>query len=66
MYRGNGVNVVIQIFWLLLQDESGQDLVEYALVAALIGLGATAAMGTLASSIVTALSGIGSRLTSSV
>ncbi|MGB8538620.1 MAG: Flp family type IVb pilin [Acidobacteriaceae bacterium] len=35
----------------LLRDESGQDLIEYALVAALIGLGATAAMKSLATSI---------------
>jgi pilus assembly protein Flp/PilA len=60
------VNVVSLIFWRLLQDESGQDLVEYALVAVLIGLGATATMRTLASGIVTTLTGIGSRLTSSV
>lgn len=32
-------------------DESGQDLVEYAIVAALIGLGATASMGAIAKSI---------------
>ena len=33
-----------RIFRNLLHDESGQDLIEYALVAALIGLGATATM----------------------
>ena len=32
-------------------DESGQDLVEYAIVAALIALGATASMGAIAKSI---------------
>jgi len=32
-------------------DESGQDLVEYAIVAALIALGATASMGVIAKSI---------------
>ena len=32
----------------VLSDESGQDLIEYALVAALIALGATAAMNSLA------------------
>ena len=47
-------------------DESGQDLIEYALVAALIGLGATATMRTLATALGTALSGIGTRLTSAV
>ncbi|MFB3921654.1 MAG: Flp family type IVb pilin [Terriglobia bacterium] len=35
----------------LLADESGQDLVEYAIVAALIALGATASMGAIAKSI---------------
>lgn len=32
-------------------DESGQDLIEYALVAGLIGLAAVLAMGTLGSTI---------------
>lgn len=32
-------------------EESGQDLVEYAIVAALIALGATASMGAIAKSI---------------
>lgn len=50
----------------LLLDESGQDLIEYALVAALIGLGATAAMKGLAASIGTALGNVGTRLSSSV
>jgi pilus assembly protein Flp/PilA len=60
------MNVVNRIIWSFLQDDSGQDIVEYALVAVLIGLGATAAMSTLASSISTALSGIGNRLTTSI
>jgi pilus assembly protein Flp/PilA len=47
-------------------DESGQDLIEYALVAALIGLGATASMKVLATTIGTALIGIGTRLTGAV
>ena len=50
----------------LVRDESGQDLIEYALVAALIALGATAAMSTLANSISTAFSTVGSKLTSAV
>jgi pilus assembly protein Flp/PilA len=60
------MNVVNRSISSFLQDESGQDIVEYALVAVLIGLGATAAMSTLASSISTALSGIGNRLTTSI
>ena len=47
-------------------DESGQDLIEYALVAALIGLGATATMRTLATSIGAALAVFGTRLTNAV
>ena len=55
-----------RIFSNLLRDESGQDLIEYALVAALIALGATATMKGIASTIGDAFSGIGSRLTTSV
>ena len=50
----------------LVRDESGQDLIEYALVAALIALGATAAMTSLAGSISTAFSTVGSKLTNAV
>jgi len=47
-------------------DESGQDLIEYALVAALIALGAITTMKTLASSIASAFSTVGAKITSSV
>ena len=50
----------------LLRDESGQDLIEYALVAALIALGAITAMGKVATGISTAFSTIASNLTSAV
>jgi pilus assembly protein Flp/PilA len=50
----------------LINDESGQDLIEYALVAALLGLGAVAAMKTLASNINTAFTSIGTTLTTNV
>ena len=53
---------VSRLFSDLLQDESGQDLIEYALVAALIGSGATASMKALATTIGTALTSIGTRL----
>jgi len=49
-----------------ISDESGQDLIEYALVAALIALGATAAMNGLATNISTAFSTVGSKLTAAV
>ena len=50
----------------LLRDDSGQDLIEYALVAALIGLGATTAMSGLATTIGGAFTSIGSKLTGAV
>ena len=47
----------------LLKNESGQDLVEYALVVALIALAATAGMNTLANDINNAFSNVGTKLT---
>jgi pilus assembly protein Flp/PilA len=49
-----------------LKDESGQDLIEYALVAALVGLGALAAMKGLSNSIGNSFNSIGSTLSTSV
>jgi pilus assembly protein Flp/PilA len=50
----------------LVKDESGQDLIEYALVAALIALGAVVSMRALATTISTTLANVGTRLTSAV
>jgi pilus assembly protein Flp/PilA len=50
----------------LLRDESGQDLIEYALVVALIAFAATAGMSTLASDINSAFGVIGGKLTKAV
>jgi pilus assembly protein Flp/PilA len=47
----------------LISDESGQDLIEYALVAAIIALGATAAMTTVATDIKAIFTKIGTTLT---
>ena len=44
------------------QDESGQDLIEYALVVALISLAATAGMSSIATTIGTAFTGLGTKL----
>jgi pilus assembly protein Flp/PilA len=55
-----------QILKNLMTEESGQDLIEYALVAALVGLGSVAAMGSLATSISTAFGGVGTALNSAV
>ena len=48
----------------MLSDEQGQDLIEYALVVALIAFGATAAMSTLSGDINNAFSKIASELNS--
>jgi Flp pilus assembly pilin Flp len=47
-----------------LQDECGQDLIEYVLVVALIALAATAGMGVVASKINLAFSNVGSKVDS--
>jgi pilus assembly protein Flp/PilA len=47
----------------MMRQEEGQDLIEYALVVALIALAATAGMNTVATDINLAFSSIGSKLT---
>jgi pilus assembly protein Flp/PilA len=46
-----------------IHEESGQDLVEYALVAALVGLGAVASLNSLASSVTNTFNAVGNTLT---
>ena len=53
----------MQAFW---NDESGQDLIEYALVAALIALGAVTGIKSIATSIDHAFTSIGTTLTTNV
>jgi pilus assembly protein Flp/PilA len=53
-----------QILSGLINDESGQDLIEYALVAAIIALGATAAMTTVSRDITAVFTKIGTSLAS--
>ncbi len=48
------------------RDDSGQDLIEYALVAALIAFAAIAGMNFVASQINLAFSKIGNKLTSAI
>jgi pilus assembly protein Flp/PilA len=55
-----------RVFVAFTRDESGQDLIEYALVAGLIGLGAVVAMSGLSSSIGNAFGSVGNSLSSSV
>jgi pilus assembly protein Flp/PilA len=50
----------------LLRPEDGQDLIEYALVVALVAFGAVAGMGTLANDINNAFNSIGSTLSTTV
>jgi Flp pilus assembly protein, pilin Flp len=50
----------------LKENEEGQDLIEYALVVALIAFAAVAGMNVVANKINTAFSTIGSKLTSAL
>jgi pilus assembly protein Flp/PilA len=52
------MNNIKQLLARLVAEDSGQDLIEYALVAALVGLGAVAAMGTLKNAVATVFSGM--------
>jgi len=62
-WRSNDTNMGIKrVFRSFLQDESGQDLVEYALVAALIALVAIAGLNGLATSINSEFTSIGAVL----
>lgn len=56
------LSVILQ----LLKEDMAQDLIEYALVVALIALAATAGMSTLANDINNAFATVGSKLTSDV
>jgi pilus assembly protein Flp/PilA len=50
----------------LISDESGQDLIEYALVAALVALGAVATLRTVATNVNAIFTSISTSLTSAV
>jgi len=50
----------------ILREDCGQDLIEYALVAALIAFAAVVGMNGVASDINTAFSKLGSKLTSAI
>ncbi len=43
-------------------DESGQDLIEYALIASLVGLVAVTALGTLATAISTSFNNVAGKI----
>jgi len=60
------LNNVKQLLKRLAKEDSGQDLIEYALVAALVGLGAVASISGLANSIGNTFNGVGNALTNAV
>ncbi len=62
----SGFNKFVFKLRCLLTQEHGQDLVEYALVVALIAFGATAGMKVLATGLNTAFSNVSSKLGSYV
>jgi len=55
-------NIFTKLYVQFVNDESGQDLIEYALVVALIALAATAGMQSVATDINQAFTNIGSKL----
>jgi len=55
-----------QLLKKLATEDSGQDLIEYALVAALVGLGAVASITALKNSISNTFDSIGTQLSNSV
>ena len=52
--------------YLMLHDESGQDLIEYAMVVCLIAMAATAGMSDVATKINVAFTNIGTKITTYV
>ena len=57
---------IMNLCELFLSEDSGQNLIEYALVAGIIGLGAVVAMTSLGTKISAAFTSIGSSLTSAI
>lgn len=55
-----------KILTVFLDDECGQDIVEYALIAGLVALSVIAGMGRVASGVISVFATVGARLTSSV
>jgi pilus assembly protein Flp/PilA len=57
------INKITQLFAAFIRDESGQDLIEYALVAGLIGVGAVVAMTGLSGKIGNSFNSVGNSIT---
>jgi pilus assembly protein Flp/PilA len=60
------VKLSMQLALRFLSDESGQDLIEYALVAVLLGIAAVSAMQVLSNVIGSAFNGVGTSLSNAV
>lgn len=60
--KNDGMKNKVWLLKRLLSDDSGQDLIEYALVAALLALSAVAAMGTLSNKISNEFNKVGNSL----
>jgi pilus assembly protein Flp/PilA len=56
------MNRAVSVIVELMKDESGQDLIEYALVAGLIGIGAVVSMTNLTNKIKTSFNSVGNQL----
>lgn len=54
--------IKLSVKWQILRSENGQDLVEYALVMALMCFGATVALGTVATAISTIFTRLGTKI----
>ena len=55
--------VQLQALWEELREEHGQDLIEYVLIGGVVALGAVAGMQNFATSLNTAFSNLGGKLT---
>jgi pilus assembly protein Flp/PilA len=60
------IEMISNLMKALHRDESGQDLIEYALIAALIALGAVVGMDTVANEINSAFNIISQKLSNAV
>jgi pilus assembly protein Flp/PilA len=56
----------IGVFVNLMENESGQDLIEYAIVAGLIGMGAVASMSSLSTILKNSFNKVGSNLSNAM
>jgi pilus assembly protein Flp/PilA len=56
----------LSVMFRILKDENGQDMIEYALVVALIGFVATAGLSSVAAAVNLAFTHIGTKMTTYV